>query len=118
MPVDQIHFGEGGGITGAITEYCLLKNGQLFNKKHFTEDFKAFKKVKKRAAKKLYKTCKKIELQKVQIDNPGDKYYYIAYETKDFKHKITWGGNQQKPSVEVIELYAALKALTNKEEMK
>lgn len=115
MPIDQIHFGEGGGITGAITEYCLLKNGQLFNKKHFTEDYKSFKKIKKRTAKKLYKTCKKIELQEVQIDNPGDKYYYIAYETKGFKHKITWGGNQQKPPIEVIELYAALKVLTTEE---
>ncbi len=112
MPEQQIHFGEGGGITGAITEYCLLKNGQLFNKKHFTEDFKAYKKVKKRAAKKAFKTCKKIEIEKIQVDNPGDKYYYIAYETKDIKHKITWGGSQQKPPVEVIELYATLKSLT------
>ena len=47
LPQTQIHFGEGGGITGAITEYCLLKNGQLFDKKHFTEEFKAFKKIKK-----------------------------------------------------------------------
>ncbi len=41
LPATQIHFGEGGGITGAITEYCLLKNGQLFDKKHFTQDFKS-----------------------------------------------------------------------------
>ena len=32
LPNTQIHFGEGGGITGAITEYCLLKNKQKSDK--------------------------------------------------------------------------------------
>lgn len=112
LPATQIHFGEGGGITGAITEYCLLKNGQLLHKKHFTKAFEAFEKIKKSKAKKLFKTCEKIEWEKMQIDNPGDKYYFIAYETAGLKHKLTWGGAQEKPSMEIIQLYAALKELT------
>lgn len=112
MPTDQIHFGEGGGITGAITEYCLLKNGQLFDKKHFTESFKSVKKVKRRKAKKSFKQCDKMEFEKINLDNPGDKYYFIAYETKDFKHRITWGGSKGDASPEVLALYNSLKAFT------
>lgn len=112
MPTTQIHFGEGGGITGAITEYCLLKNGQLFDKKHFTESFKSFKKVKKRKAKKCFKTLDKMEFEKIALDNPGDKYYFIAYETKDSKHRITWGGSKNDASPEVLTLYNSLKALS------
>jgi len=112
MPTDQIHFGEGGGITGAITQYCLLKNGQLFDKKHFTEDFKSFKKVKKRKAKKCFKTCKKMDFEKIDLDNPGDKYYFINYETKGINHRITWGGSKGDASPEILELYNSLKAFT------
>ena len=112
LPDTQINFGEGGGITGSITEYCLLKNGQLFNKKHFTEGFKPFKKGKRRTAKKLFKTCKKMEIEKIDLNNPGDKYYFILYQKGDIHHKITWGRNMEKVPVEVSELYASLKALT------
>lgn len=112
LPDNQIHFGEGGGITGAITEYCLLKNGQLFDKKHFTENFKPFKKGKRRPAKKLFKACKKMEIEKIDLNNPGDKYYFILYQTKNLHHKIIWGRNMKKVPIEVMELYASLKALT------
>lgn len=112
LPDTQIHFGEGGGITGAITEYCLLKNGQLFDKKHFTENFKPLKKGKRRTAKKLFKTCKKIDIEKIELNNPGDKYYFIQYQTGEINHKITWGRNKEEVPAELIELYASLKALT------
>ncbi len=112
MPDNQIHFGEGGGITGAITEYCLLKNGQLFDKQHFTEDFKSFKKVKKRKAKKIFKASDKMDIEKIELNNPGDKYYFIAYETKNNNHRITWGGSKGDASPELLALYKSLKALT------
>ncbi len=112
LPETQIHFGEGGGITGAITEYCLLKNGQLFDKKHFTQDFEAFKKKKGRTAKKLFKACKKMNIEKIALNNPGDKYYFITYQTNKINHKITWGRDMGEVPAEVMELYADLKALT------
>ena len=111
LPDPQIHFGEGGGITGAITAYCLLKNGQLFDKKHFTEDFKILKKGKRRPAKKLFKACRKMDIEKIDLNNPGDKYYFIQYQTGAINHKITWGRDKEVPT-EVTELYASLKALT------
>ncbi|MEM1120712.1 MAG: hypothetical protein AAGJ18_09705, partial [Bacteroidota bacterium] len=58
LPREQIHFGEGGGITGAITEYCLLPNGQLLYKKHFTDALVTFKKVPKKSAKQLFKRAR------------------------------------------------------------
>jgi len=111
LPDTQIHFGEGGGITGAITEYCLLKNGQLFDKKHFTEDFKTFKKGKRRPAKKLFKACRKMKIEEIDLNNPGDKYYFIQYQKGTINHRITWGRDKEVP-VEITELYASLKVLT------
>lgn len=111
LPDTQIHFGEGGGITGAITEYCLLKNGQLFDKKHFTQDFKTYKKVKKRIAKKSFKKCRKMNIQDIELNNPGDKYYFINYQTDKINHKITWGRNKEEVPAEVKALYTELKAL-------
>lgn len=111
MPEYQIHFGEGGGITGAITEYCLLENGQLFDKKHFTEDFVAYKTVKKKIAKEQFKTCEDINIQSIILNNPGDKYYYISYETPAQKHRITWGRNKEEVPQSVEDLYGQLKAL-------
>ncbi len=111
LPDTQIHFGEGGGITGGITEFCLLKNGQLFDKKHFTEDFKTFKKVKKKTAKKAFKKVKKMDIESIVLDNPGDKYYFITYQTDKINHKITWGRNKEEVPAEVIALYANLKGI-------
>ncbi|MFK7978792.1 MAG: hypothetical protein AB8G86_02320 [Saprospiraceae bacterium] len=112
LPDTQIHFGEGGGITGAITEYCLLKNGQLFDKKHFTEDFKSLKKIKKRIAKKSFKKCKKMNIESINLNNPGDKYYFITYQAGKINHKVTWGRNKDEVPAEISALYADLKALT------
>lgn len=111
LPATQIHFGEGGGITGAVTEYCLLKNGQLFNKKHFTEDFKLLKKIKKKIAKKAFKKCKKMKIETIDLNNPGDRYYFITYQTDNINHKIIWGRNMGKVPAEINELYANLKAI-------
>lgn len=110
LPDLQIHFGEGGGITGAITEYCLLKNGQIFQKEHFARPFTNLKKVKKRKAKKCFKTCKKIGFTEIDLNNPGDKYYFISYQDKGIDHRITWGRNKEEVPEEVLSLYRKLKA--------
>lgn len=110
LPVDQIRFGEGGGFTGAVTEYCLLNNGQIFIKKDFISDFKTFKKIKKSKAKKYFESCDQINIQNIQMDNPGDKYYFITFQTEALEHKVTWGRDMKEVPKHIMELYQSLRS--------
>jgi hypothetical protein len=112
LPPDQLSFGEGGGFTGAVKEYCLLKNGQIFQKKSFTQNLTPYKRVKKKVAKKLFKTCDKIGIEKINLNHPGDKYFFIEWHADTIKHRIIWGGQGKKASKELSNLYLALKNLT------
>lgn len=112
LPDLQVHFGEGGGITGAVKEYCLLKNGQIFAKNHFTKPFVDFKKVKKRKAKKCFKSIDKMDFTEIKLNDPGDLYFFIEYQTEDIKHKIIWGRNPHLVPQELTDLYQSLKLLT------
>ncbi len=116
LPAKQIRFGEGGGFTGAVEAYCLLDNGQVFSKKTFSEEMTAIKKVKKKQAKKCFKIIEKLGIEKMNLNKPGDKYFFIAYKTKDIDHRITWGSNTKEIPAAIDELYLLLNSLIKKEE--
>ena len=109
LPITRITFGEGGGFTGAVTEYCLLENGQLFSKTHFTNPFSAFKKIKKKRAKALFNDLNNLNIDNLTLSSPGDKYYFIGYETPKGIDKITWGAPDVTVPAGVAELYNGLR---------
>lgn len=103
----QIVFGSGGGFTGGVTEYALLENGQLFSKANMGADFVAVKKLKSNLVTQLFKNIEVLKLKEVQLNDPGNRYYFIQIKGKDIDHKITWGNNETAPK-QVTSFYKIL----------
>ena len=111
MPPEQLHFGEGGGITGATTEYCLLGNGQVFEKKHFAQPYQPYGTVKKKAIRQFQADLTDLNFDQLKLQEPGDKYYFIQWDRPGKSHKITWGHPDQPVPAAVERLYEELKNL-------
>jgi len=106
---ERLIFGEGGGFTGAVKEYCVLKNGYLFQKEEYEKSYTFRKKIKRKAAGNFFKTYNQKEIHTLNLNEPGNKYYFIVYYKKDKMYRITWGRNQETVPESVKELYRSLK---------
>ena len=97
-PKARIHFGSGGGVTGAITEYILLENGQLFKKSSLNETMLEAKKlIGNNQTKQLFSNYEFLGLNEVQVNKPGNLYYFVQHLNGDKDHKMTWGGGGTTP---------------------
>ena len=96
-PKSQITFGNGGGITGMVKEYTLLENGAIFTKANVGAEYEAFKKVDSKVVKQLFNNIEFLNLEDVQLNEPGNRYYFIQLKGKDLDHNITWGGSKDVP---------------------
>jgi len=108
LPEEQLIFGDGGGFTGAVTEYMLLKNGQLFRVNGMQGDTTEVAKIEKSAAKQLLQEAEALQLEKMDIQKPGNMYYFVGVRDKDETHKITWGDSSYTIAPTVQSFYKKL----------
>ena len=111
FPKQQIIFGSGGGITGAVTEYALLENGTLFSKKGIQGEFKSLTKTEKKLTTQLFKNIEMLQLKEVQVNQPGNRYHYITLKDKSGEHQIMWSNHESVPN-KVKTFYDILNHLT------
>ena len=106
LPEDQIVFGNGGGMTGEIKQYILLKNGQLFQSSSLSREMVELDKIDKRQAESYFK---KMEvLNGITFDHPGNRYYFITHLSTGTERKWVWGSVDHTSPPEIQELYNAL----------
>ena len=86
---EQLSFGSGGGFTGAVDEFTLLSNGQLFYKNG--EVYKELGKLKENQALQIFENYKMLKMDKRIMNDPGNMYYFIKRKTPDTFHKAVWG---------------------------
>lgn len=108
----QIIFGQGGGFSGQVVEYTLLENGQLFagtNQEGFVDELKSLD---KNQVKQIFGMCKKYGFESLELDNPGNQYYYFITKEGDKKNKIQWATGEKELPEELRILFGNLKNLT------
>ena len=98
FPKQQIIFGSGGGITGAVSEYALLENGAVFSKKGINANYEALTKADKALTSQLFKNIEVLQLKDIQMNNPGNRYYYVTLKDKSGEHQITWSNAESIPN--------------------
>ncbi len=114
LPADQLVFGEGGGFSGAITEFILLENGQLFAQNSLTKKVEELPAVKKKKAQALIMDAEALNMNKLNINSPGNTYYFIKYQHADTIQQAIWGDPNYTLDSRVQNLYQRLKAFTIK----
>ncbi|MEO1518884.1 MAG: hypothetical protein AAFV95_27965 [Bacteroidota bacterium] len=109
----RIEFGSGGGITGAVTRYVLLENGQLFRQQGPDTSFQeATARLDKSVVKQKFDNYKFLKLSDVQYQQPDNMYYFVQHQEGDQMHTITWGGAAPNLPTDVKIFYRNLNQLT------
>ncbi len=107
----QISFGSGGGFTGMYTRFTLFENGQIFKKGGSEKEFSAFANANKNDVTQVFKNYEVLQINDIELNEPGNMNYYIEYKDKDKTHKITWGGVNKQPSENLKLFYGLLNNL-------
>jgi len=106
---DQIHFGQGGGFSGIVTHYVLLEDGRLFQKAYRDSSFTFLTNWSSDFVKQMFSNYHLLQLDKIEMYEPGDLYYFIEYHTGDKDiHRVTWGRPGTKPDDNIVIFYNLL----------
>ncbi|MFT4664092.1 MAG: hypothetical protein ACI8YQ_002522 [Polaribacter sp.] len=116
FPDAQITFGSGGGFSGLVTDYTLLENGQLFKRSSKDKLFVPIKGVKKDAVAQAFKNFNFLGLDKMEVNDPGNLYYFIEFKTEEgTAKKLTWGNSKSEMEHTLKLFYSQLSSLIAKE---
>lgn len=117
LPTKQVIFGEGGGFAGVESSYTLLENGQIFKQVGTESTYKELKAIKPKAAKEVYEKVNSLQLFKMDIERPGNMYYFLQDVNEAIDSRVTWGSGDYVPPSSVIAVYKDLKELVAQQEV-
>jgi hypothetical protein len=114
MPKKQLVFGAGGGFGGTVSEFCLLEDGQLYEKMSKNE-YHRLKTLNKKETKTHFAQLDSLQLQRVIFHQPGDIYYYITLRRdKMDEHQVLWGKADRPVRADIQRFYDTLLKLLPK----
>ncbi len=106
---DQLHFGQGGGFTGAVTYYVLLDDSRVFEKNTMDSSYTPMTEWNKDFTRQMFGNYKSLGLDKIDYYHPGNLYYFIEHHTQgDEPHRISWGKSDMTPPETVVNFYNLL----------
>jgi hypothetical protein len=112
-PKAQLEFANGGGFTGMVNSIYLMDNGDVYRGGMNDTTFVKIGTIDINKATQYFDTYQKLGLHKIELNEPGNRYYYITYKNGNDTHKIQWGGSElanKNPSI----LYAVVMDLVKK----
>ena len=109
LPDKRIVFGNGGGFTGAVSEYVLLENGQMFQKASLSADtLSSQPDMRKKVCRQAFKSMAKMDTTLLGAQQPGNRYFFLHYFDGKDSWQTTWGANGYEIAMEVKEVYDLL----------
>ncbi len=111
LPSHQLIFGSGGGFSGLETTFILLENGQVFRQTGVDDVYEELKPIRRKKARDLFSKLSSLQLYKLDIENPGNMYYFLREVTDKLDSKVTWGAGDYLPPQALISLYKELSGL-------
>ncbi len=104
----QITFGSGGGFTGQVTEYNVDARGNLKRIDGLSGSETNLGKIKKADLRQIYKTLSEMNLSKMNMNQPGNMYYFIKEVDSSSIHEVIWGNPDYKTPDNIQEFYDLL----------
>lgn len=109
LPDKQLVFGRGGGISGEVSTYIILENGQVFHKNSLTQEHSEIKSISKKKAVSYFQKMNSLKLSELNFDHPGNMYYFLEEVNGEERHRVTWGSNDYEVSSECKDFYKELR---------
>ncbi len=110
----KVYFGNGGGFTGELREFCLLENGDVFQINPSSRQATLRNSGAKSLTKSIFKDMAEMDLKKYSYDQPGNLYYWMKYQTDSDSTYLIWGHSDMVVEEEIVNLYETLVELTKK----
>ena len=104
----QLIIGSGGGVTGAIKEYAVFENGQLFINKGVKGDWRELKSVSGRTVRKIFSKAESLGLDELKFNHPGNMSYYLIYKNGKKSNEVKWGDANNQVPPEIAAFYQEL----------
>lgn len=111
---NKVYFGNGGGFTGELREFCLLENGDVFQINPSSRQATLRNSKGKSMAKSIFKNMDQMDLKKYTYDQPGNLYYWMKYHTASDSTYLIWGHSDMEVEEEVVHMYEQLVEMTKK----
>lgn len=112
-----ITFGNGGGFTGKVKKYSILRNGQMFKNSDSTTSGEAsgeMVSLEEKVVEQLFLNFINLKLAETDLDDPGNMYKFINYQENGNTHRIRWGGMNEEVPKRVKDYYKILNQLVSK----
>ena len=95
---NMLRFGKGGGMTGSVTEFIISDKNVLYRGEGMLD--RSFNKVKSLPAgmfDQIVTNYKLLGLDELDINQPGDLYYFIEAHQDGKIRRLVWGDNRYSP---------------------
>jgi len=109
-----IAFGLGGGFTGKVLKYFITKDGIIYT--HSGEEIKKIGVSPKRITGQVFSNLNTLGLDKIMLNEPGNKYFFIEPHLQGSSNKMIWGKEPlNNPNIETYFeiLMNTVKAINN-----
>lgn len=111
--IEEVKFGNGGGFTGAVTEYLIKANGEVFiTDAETNQTLIKLKTLSETDIKGVQKKVKELPKEIWNFNHPYNMYSFVEVEGK----RATFGDPGYPLPEELGELYNYLQELINKKE--
>lgn len=87
----MIVVGNGGGFTGAVSSYYLLDNGAVYRTGRTDTSFIEVGKMEINEIANVFQNYTSLKIDAMELNEPGNRYYFIEKQEGDQKHKVQWG---------------------------
>jgi len=107
----EIRFGSGGGFTGAVIEYRLKENGDVYKFDSMEKEEQLVKSITAEELKIVREKLAHVSKDAMtNINHPYNMSYFIQLDTL----KATWGDPSYTPPKELLDLYDYLNLTATK----
>jgi hypothetical protein len=105
---EQLHFGQGGGFTGAVTYFVLRDDGRIFSRD--SEGTDAYLTTLARPlTRQLFSHYRQVGLDKQQFNEPGNLYRFLELHVDGTRvNQMTWGAEGFTPPSGLAEYHLLL----------
>lgn len=101
--------GQGGGYSGAYTEFILSENGKVHKYDYKNDREVYFKELNQTDLTYFIEKLESLGLEGMELNAPGNMTYYIDLRMGKISiNKIVWGNYTYNPSQELIDLHKEL----------
>lgn len=120
LPADyegrQLSFGNGGGFSGAVTQFIIFENGQHYKKVGLKDSLIVLPRLKKRNIKEIFSEYEENKIGEKFLHFPGNRYYFIEMKKGKEVVRQTWGKPEYTPDEDLLKFYNLLNlAIKNRE---